>query len=168
MAPLLVLLSSAAMSAVTFSFWVDWAVFSEGSTRAKTICIALLVGATLFLYALIQFVGLRFCRSWCPSGVYFAVLGQDSSCGIEFSNPDSCTDCGVCDTVCPMNLKPRELLEGAPRGEDGFYGEHMSNLALCIRCGDCVVGCEEVGSKRSDSTALRFGVLAQASPEESE
>ncbi len=156
-APLLVGLSSFAMTAVTFSFWVDWHVFIDGSAVAKGVSFALLAVGTIGLYLLIQRVGLKFCRSWCPSGVYFAVLGQDSSCGVQFANPDSCTDCGICDTVCPMHLEPRKLLDGAARGADGLYGEHMSNLALCIRCGDCIVGCEEVGSRRSADTALRLG-----------
>ena len=54
---------------------------------------------------------------------------------------------------------------GAYRGGSGFYGDGMSNFALCIRCGDCVVSCEEVGTRGEVETALTMGHLAEAARE---
>jgi NAD-dependent dihydropyrimidine dehydrogenase PreA subunit len=105
-------------------------------------------------------LGQRFCRDWCPSGVYFAVLGQNTLNGIQFAHPDTCTECKACDKVCPMDLHPRELSGGAYRGGSGFYPQALSNFALCIRCGDCVVACEDVNrSRREGAPSLRMGWL---------
>ena len=43
------LLASALLSAITFSFWIDWRVFVEGSNVAVAISGSLLVGLTLAL-----------------------------------------------------------------------------------------------------------------------
>jgi len=66
-----------------------------------------------------------------------------------------------------MELEPRHMSGGDYRGGRGLYGDFMSNFALCIRCGDCVVACEELGSRRSESTALRMGTLPESKRESS-
>ena len=152
------------MGAITFSFWVDWLVFLDGSTLAKSLSAAFLGSMILGLYGLTHYVGLSFCRDWCPSGVYFAVLGHRTVNGVEF-HEDKCTECGVCDKVCPMDLHPREMSGGEYRGGSGFYGEGMSNFALCIRCGDCVIACEEIGTRGEIETALTMGNLPEDSRE---
>jgi polyferredoxin len=147
------------LAAVTFSFWVDWGVFREGSAFARVVAGTLFAGLALGPFVVIQFMGLRFCRDWCPSGVYFAVLGHETANGVEFANPDACTECGVCDVVCPMDLEPRKMSGGEHRPGSGFYGDGLSNFALCVRCGDCIVGCEEVGQRGTPVSALRMGPL---------
>ncbi|MFT7679686.1 MAG: polyferredoxin [Planctomycetota bacterium] len=159
LAPLVILFSSFVLSAITFSFWVNWRVFQDGSPSAMGSSGGVILGMTLGLHVVISRIGLGFCRNWCPSGVYFAVLGQETSSGITF-HEDECTDCGVCTVVCPMDLDPKEMSGGKYRDERGLYGSHMSNFALCIRCGDCVVGCEEVGTAKQITTALTLGTLA--------
>ncbi|HED64639.1 MAG TPA: 4Fe-4S binding protein [Planctomycetes bacterium] len=147
------------MAAITLSFWVDLHVFTEGSTLAVSLSVGFVIATTLVLFFGAHEVGLRFCRDWCPSGVYFAVLGPESKTGIEFVHPESCTDCGACTAICPMDLEPREILEGERERGFGFYPEGMNNLSLCIRCGDCVDACEGVNAKRGDPTPLRLGIL---------
>lgn len=151
---------SALLAVIAFSFWVDVRVFVDGSRRAIAVAAAVLAATTGGLFVLVHVLGLRFCRDYCPSGVYFAVLGQDTTNGVELAHPESCTSCGLCDTVCPMDLAPREMAGRERRGARGLYGEEMSNHALCIRCGDCIVACEELGSRDSEDTALRMGPLA--------
>ena len=56
------------MGAITFSFWVDWRVFVDGSPLAKSLSGGFLAAMILGLYGLTHHVGLRFCRDWCPSG----------------------------------------------------------------------------------------------------
>jgi len=155
--PLISLLVCLLLSVITFSFWVDWRVFWEGSALAITISASLIAVLTLGLFGIAHGYGIRFCLNHCPSGVYFALLGQTTSNGVELAHPETCTDCGICDKVCPMELEPRKML-GDPRGGRGFYGDNMSNFALCIRCGDCIVGCEEAGSSGTVA-ALAMGTL---------
>lgn len=156
--PSVALLSSAVLCFIVFAFWIDPRVFVEGSPTARTVSGVLLGAGTLTFFGIVQFLGLKFCRDWCPSGVYFGVLGQKTVNGIEFKE-EACTKCGLCDNVCPMDLEPRHMSGGEYRGARGLYGEHMSNFALCIRCGDCVTACAEVGSHRSEDVALRMGFL---------
>ena len=151
--------TSLLLAAITFSFWVDWRVFVEGSTLAMGIAGAFLGSMTLVLFLAIDFLGLKFCRNWCPSGVYFAVLGHETSNSVEFAHPDNCTDCHACEAVCPSDLLPRELGSAPYRDGGGFYPEALSNHALCVRCGDCVVACEGTTARFEVETPLRLGFL---------
>lgn len=157
--PIVVFLVCALLTAITFSFFVDWRVFIEGSSRAVWLSAGFLGATQLFLFGACQFMGLRFCRDWCPSGVYFALLGHKTANGIEFAHPETCIDCDLCDKACPMDLAPREMSGGEFRDSCGLYGESMSNFALCIRCGDCVLACEAVTAKKPGATPLRMGTL---------
>jgi len=150
------------LAAITFSFWVDWRVFAEGSPRAVTAASVFLFGMGLGFFALVQGLGMRFCREYCPSGVYFALLGPETRTGIEFANPDACTDCHACENVCPVDLKPREMASAEERPGMGFYPDGMTNYANCLRCGDCVVVCEDTTGKNGTPTPLVLGLLSPA------
>lgn len=147
------------LGAITFSFWVDWRVFRDGSTGAIVLSSLFLGGTTLVLFGVVRGLGMAFCRDYCPSGVYFALLGNNSLTGIEFASPESCTECKACETVCPVDLEPRHMLAGTSREARGLYPEHLSDLANCLRCGDCIVVCEDTTSKDPLPTPLRLGWL---------
>lgn len=150
------------LAAVTFSFWVDWRVFADGSPRAVALAGGFLGALTLGLFATVQGLGMRFCREYCPSGVYFALLGPDTRTGIEFAHPEACTDCHACENVCPVDLKPRAMASEEHRPGMGFYPEALTNYANCLRCGDCVLACEATTAKNETPTPLRIGVLPAA------
>ncbi len=152
-------LTSFGLAAITFSFWVDWRVFAQGSTFAISVAAGFLGTMALGLFYLVDGLGLRFCRDVCPSGVYFALMGPTTNNGVEFSNPDSCTDCKACETACPMDLEPRHLDAPPSRGGLGLYPDNLSNHALCIRCGDCISACEETTKRDAAPTPLRIGWL---------
>lgn len=156
-----VFLACALLAAITFSFWVDWRVFAEGSVVARSLAGAFLLGTTGVLFFTVSSLGMRFCRDYCPSGVYFAVLGPTSATGVEFVNPEECTDCHACESVCPVDLKPRELIGGEPRPGTGFYPDGLSGLANCLRCGDCIAVCEETTGEETGPTPLRLGPLSK-------
>ena len=149
------------LAAITFSFWVDWRVFRDGSPLAIAFSGAFLFGTTGVLFGGAKLLGLRFCKDLCPSGIYFALLGPETVNGIEFSHPDACVECNACDKVCPMDLKPREMSGGEMRESAGLYPDELSNFALCIRCGDCVKACEAVTEKNPEPTPLRMGFLPE-------
>lgn len=145
------------LAAITFSFWVDWRVFRDGSPTARLVAGGFLAALTGGLFALVQGLGMRFCRDWCPSGVYFAVLGPTSATGVEFAHPEACTDCHACENVCPVDLKPREMAGPEHRSGRGFYPDQLTDLANCLRCGDCVAVCE--ATTAGGPTPLRLGWL---------
>ncbi len=147
------------MAAITFSFWVDWRVFTEGSPRAVAFASIFLFGMTAAFTGLVVWVGMRFCRGFCPSGVYFALLGPDTRTGVEFAHPEACTECKACEAVCPVDLKPTEMATGEMRAGIGFYPDGMTNYANCLRCGDCVVACEATTARNEAPVPLRMGVL---------
>lgn len=151
------LVVSAVLAADTFMFWIDWRVFAEGSLTARAISAGLLVGMTLSIFGMTYLLGLRFCRELCPSGIYFAVLGPETSNGVQFANPEACTECKACEQVCPMDLEPRHLADEHVRPGAGLYPDGLSNHALCIRCGDCVNVCE--GTTEGGPTPLVMGWL---------
>ena len=162
--PLAILGVSALLAAVTFSFWVDWRVFVEGSGMAVALSSAFLLGTTAFIFGIVQGMGMRFCRDLCPSGVYFAVLGPESDVsGVEFVHPEACTDCHACENSCPVDLQPRQMSGGDPRPALGIYPEGISNFANCLRCGDCVAVCE-VTTEEGELTPLRLGWLGGNAP----
>lgn len=71
------------------------------------------------------------CRSLCPLGGFYALLGRFSPVKVGFVR-SRCTDCGDCTRVCPVEevLAP-SLAGGAPLVRSGE----------CTRCGRCVDAC---------------------------
>ena len=65
-----------------------------------------------------------FCRSLCPGGALFSLLGVLSPVRVR-RDASACTDCTVCDVVCNLGQQP------------------MSDRldAGCERCGKCVAAC---------------------------
>ena len=153
--------ASFGLAAVAFSFWVDWRVFSEGSGAARAVAGSALGLTGLAVFGTVHGLGLKFCRNLCPSGIYFAVLGPETSNGIEFSHPENCTECHACESACPMDLEPRYLSASTQNDGRGLYPEGLSNHALCIRCGDCVAACESTTAVDPVPTPLRMGWLRE-------
>ena len=147
------------LAAITFTFWVDWRVFVEGSIQAAVLSGVFLFGLTAGLAALIAMAGMRFCRGYCPSGVYFALLGPETRTGIEFAHPETCTDCKACEAVCPVDLRPTKMATSEMRAGIGFYPDGVTNFANCLRCGDCVVACEATTASNPVPVPLRMGWL---------
>jgi len=147
------------LCSIAFSYLVDWRVFAAGSPRARLVAGAFLGGMVLAFYLTLRWLGLRFCRDYCPSGVYFALLGHNSFNGIEFAHPETCTDCKACVRACPVDLEPREMSGGPWRGERGLYPEGLSNFSNCIRCGDCVLACDGINVRNAEPVSLRMGWL---------
>lgn len=149
---------SVLLAAVSFSFFVDEQVFLAGSPVEVAVAAGIVFVVATGLFAIVHFLGMRFCRDFCPSGVYFALLGKSSSTGVVFAHPETCTDCHACENACPVDLEPRRIADGPERKGTGFYPDGLSNYANCLRCGDCVVACEATGEP-GDDVPLQLGWL---------
>ena len=67
-----------------------------------------------------------------PVGAYYTPLGTDGKPAVFLkakpkTDPEKCTKCGICATVCPMGSIPKD----AP---DTCTG-------ICIKCQACILGC---------------------------
>jgi ferredoxin-type protein NapH len=80
------------------------------------------------------------CRSLCPVGGFYSLLGRFSPLRMSFIR-EQCTDCGACEKVCPV-----EEVLAFPLRENG--AQVISGD--CTRCGQCVDVCH--------GKALKFGV----------
>lgn len=65
-----------------------------------------------------------FCRSLCPGGAMFSVIGAASPLKV-INDRSKCTDCTVCDVICNLGQSP------------------MNNQldSGCERCGKCIASC---------------------------
>ncbi len=61
-----------------------------------------------------------FCRVVCPLGAIFSVFNKASFFRLEW-NPDTCTKCGKCEKICPVDIR----VDREPNSID------------CVRCLDC-------------------------------
>jgi len=66
-----------------------------------------------------------FCRYLCPLGALLALTGKKRQLVIKYM-PDRCSGCKICDTRCPMGIKPS-------------VGESQS--VYCWNCAECVDAC---------------------------
>jgi ferredoxin-type protein NapH len=99
----------------------------------------LLLPAAILLVEI--FVARRiWCRSLCPAGGFYSLLGRFSPVRMRFSK-ERCTDCGDCEKVCPVE----EVLAFPLR-----QGGTQVTAGDCTRCGKCIDVCH--------GNALKFGV----------
>ena len=82
----------------------------------KIIVMALILTACVFIYR-------AFCRFLCPLGAVYGLFARVALLGIRVKE-ESCTGCGACLRVCPMDIRR--------------VGDHE-----CIQCGQCVEACPE-------------------------
>jgi len=93
-------------------------------------CLPLLLVLAILLVELF-FARRVWCRSLCPAGGFYALVGRFSPVRIAFSQ-QLCTGCGACSRVCPVaEVLTSSLVDGRSQVESGD----------CTRCGDCIDNC---------------------------
>ncbi len=75
--------------------------------------------------ALFLFIKRPFCRTICPLGAIYALFNKTSLVSLKVK--DSCTNCGRCKELCPMDLNVNKEI----------------NTENCIKCLDCTQ-CEHI------------------------
>jgi polyferredoxin len=78
------------------------------------------IAILLFFATTSTMVKRPFCRAFCPLGAIFSFFNRTSFLQLAW-NPDTCTRCGKCQKICPVDIRP----DRNPTDPD------------CIRCLDC-------------------------------
>ncbi len=141
-------LFSGALVLSIFAWWVDLRVFWQGDGKALAISWGLLLISVALTYAHGRWWRWNFCMTTCPIGLYYSFVSPAKWFGVYFRNEDSsCIECNLCDHVCPVELKPRDLMAAAgPR--PGLSIADAPGRNHCLECGDCVRACEWIIGQR--------------------
>jgi ferredoxin-type protein NapH len=78
------------------------------------------IAILLFFVTTATMVKRPFCRAICPLGAIFSLFNKSSFLQLAW-DPDSCTRCGKCQAICPVDIRP----DRNPTDPD------------CLRCLDC-------------------------------
>jgi polyferredoxin len=130
------------------AWWVDLRVLWQGTPRAALIVWSVVTVITIAAFAHGRYWRWHFCQSTCPIGLYYSFVAPAKWFGVHFRNQaDTCLDCDLCDHVCPVDLRPRDL--DAPSGpRPGLSLGDAPGRNHCLECGDCVRACEWIIGKR--------------------
>jgi len=143
-------LFSLALVVSILAWWVDLRVFWLGSAKALAWSWGVLAACVLATYAHGRYWRWEFCKSACPIGLYYSFVSPAKWFGVHFRNEtSSCIECNACDNVCPVDLKPRDLM--APAGKrTGLAIAEAPGRNHCLECGDCVRACEFMIEKKGE------------------
>lgn len=72
-----------------------------------------------------------FCKYMCPMGAFLGIISKISPNTIK-RNAESCIDCGICNKVCPVNIKVSEI-------------EELKTVE-CLNCQLCTLSCPVEGT----------------------
>ncbi len=105
---------------------IPWAIIN-GSTDVVSLAVRLVILFTIIV--LVMGHHRFFCKALCPLGACLSFFNRFAAIFPE-RNTD-CIDCGVCNTVCPMETK---------RGQQ-TYGVYDNRAEECISCLECRKKC---------------------------
>jgi len=97
--------------------------------RWKLLLLILCVASSIFIYR-------PFCKYLCPLGAFYGLFQKVSLVRMRLDE-ERCVDCGLCASVCRMNVDPHRA----------------ANSSECIRCRECVKACP--------AHALSMGIRTQ-------
>ena len=108
--------------------WVAWAHLTSAELFTSfgvgfAILVVSLVGSLVY--------DRFFCKYLCPTGALLGLLARFSVLNIR-RDAAACTDCGMCDRVCTMNVKVATV--------------DTVTSSECISCNECVNACPAAGA----------------------
>ena len=104
----------------TLSAGLPWVTLSE-SVRGMVGSFFWVKIGILLLFVTSSVLAKRpFCRAVCPLGAIFSLFNRGSFLQLAW-NPDTCTRCGKCRKICPVDIRP----------------DYKPDSAECLRCLDC-------------------------------
>lgn len=121
------------------STWASLPVFTMISP-IHWILWGLIFGATpwigvILTLALVELAAPRvFCRSLCPLGAFYSLIGRAAPLRVPISQVEDCRlRCRLCDRQCPMGI---EVME-----KHTLAGHRSISDPECTRCGACIEVC---------------------------
>ena len=149
---LLVVTWTLAVSIDTFSPWTVFGQYSSYKGWTTFSYLMTLGGGLLLLIVIASFFSERvFCRYFCPVGAMFSLISHPRLFKLK-RGTSACTNCGKCNTVCPMHI---DILEDSNKTGKVMSGE-------CIDCFRCSEACA-VNAITSDTRSAISGTLGAAS-----
>ncbi len=113
-----------AVSPINFMSWLFGYAHEIQAASLMLIFLCLIIIVEIFLPRL-------WCRSICPLGGLYSLVGQKASFGVKAEVENVCKkSCLKCDVACPMGIQE---IRKKP------FVDHMD----CTRCGACVDACPE-------------------------
>lgn len=101
---------------------------------------------TAALFIEFMFARHLFCRFGCAVGLFQSLAWMANNkgmvVGFEKERAKACSNCNsACDNICPMRLKPRSI---------------KRKMFTCTECAQCVSACEQVQSRDTGTTLLKW------------
>ncbi len=122
---------------IFFNWITDLRVFIYKTNPAFVpMWLAFVGGAGIIYFEL--FIGKRWCRVFCPTGIYQKITPQNHIYKTTMASWASLEDCGHCRECiknCPMALDPRRM---------AYINDFYKGLQACISCGYCIDTCKQV------------------------
>lgn len=110
-----------------------------------------------FVFTFLAFVNISVmrhyvCRYMCIYRIWQYLFKTRDTLHITYdaSRSDDCIKCGYCETVCPVDINPRDTL----------------TYDSCINCGECITACNNLQKHRETGGLLRFRFGKRADKEE--
>jgi len=104
----------------TLTAGLPWVAMNPGIRAMVRSLFWVKIAILLFFVTTSTMVKRPFCRAICPLGAVFSLFNGTSLLQLAW-NPDTCTRCGKCQKICPVDIRP----DRKPTDPD------------CLRCLDC-------------------------------
>ncbi len=104
----------------TLAAGIPWATMNAGVRGMIGSLFWVKISILLSMVAVSAMAKRPFCRAACPLGAIFSLFNRTSLLQLAW-DPDSCTRCGKCQKICPVDIRP----DRKPADPE------------CLRCLDC-------------------------------